>query len=527
MVGQTRENIVVNLDLISSMFLGKLAKASERMRVVQARTIAAQRRSEMQAKRLAAAQSALAKRQQFFAQWSDKLGVNTGRVSKIMQHQGIVFDKMGNITDHAGRSVENLNSQMRKGEAATRGFKMQWLGVMFAGMAVQRIFGGIIGAQMQLFGITELFSSMWTVIMLPIMEALLPIFIKIAEWMMNLSDTSKKVIGTFILLGLVFGTILAVVGALALAYNSISEVLEDILPLDLLSNFQILGFSLGDSLTVLKKFLIKGGLLAGIFAAFGLAVKSVSAATDENSEAQEGFMSKIKGVMSRSTGFVSGLGEMFINVGSKTEKVIGDIMGFMDGLGLSVDNIGERISTAMNTTWEDNKSIIRVAMTWIEDRIKSGFEKVWTWLQGKMPDWMVVAIEKSWGAMVDWLENIRNAQSIGDAIFATVRLISVWGEIGVFIGGEMLKGIVRKLSFGILPLVKLPELNLNVGLPTDIIPNAGSFQGAGTNNSSGKNVTIVQNNTTNIQVADIREFEDLIREERLKGTDDIRRAIVG
>ena len=46
--------------------------------------------------------------------------------------------------DRAGRKVRNLSIVMRKGRNETRGFRMELLGIMFFGMAIIRMMGGLI-----------------------------------------------------------------------------------------------------------------------------------------------------------------------------------------------------------------------------------------------------------------------------------------------------------------------------------------------------------------------------------------------
>lgn len=117
---------------------------------------------------------------------------------------------LGQVTDGAKRS-------------ATR-FNFSWLSVMFAGMALNRVFGGLIKSQLKLFGITDLFSSLLTIIMLPIMTLLLPLFFQLFEIFSNLSEEVKLSLGVFIFLGAIFGIILLIVGQVMLAMMGLASV---------------------------------------------------------------------------------------------------------------------------------------------------------------------------------------------------------------------------------------------------------------------------------------------------------------
>lgn len=164
----------------------------------------------------------LAVRQRFLRTWSDKLNVSSARVNKIMGQQGLIFDKNNNLTDLGGRRINNLNKSMISGKKATMGFNFSWLSVMFAGMALYRVFGGILRQQMELWGIMEGFSAMLMLIMIPVMEVLLAILWPVMEWFMNLPDEIKAVIGWWVIIGAAIGGIAMVIGMVMLALGGLA-----------------------------------------------------------------------------------------------------------------------------------------------------------------------------------------------------------------------------------------------------------------------------------------------------------------
>jgi len=167
------------------------------------------------------AMSAVAKKQKFLGQWSDKLGVNTRRVSQAMSSQGLIFDKLGNVTDMAGRKVRDFGARMDAGKRATARFKMELLGTMFAGMALWRVTSGLLKAQLDLWGITELMSSTLSVVFLPLMEDLTPLIIDAATAMMNWSDETKKIVGYSVLAAGGLGLFLMLFGQIGLGVTSV------------------------------------------------------------------------------------------------------------------------------------------------------------------------------------------------------------------------------------------------------------------------------------------------------------------
>jgi hypothetical protein len=98
----------------------------------------------------------------------------------------------------------------------TRRFKFEYLSLLFAGMALDRAFSGLLRTQLELFGVTEMMSSTWTVVLLPVMEVLTPILYKLMEVFMNLPDPVKAAVGAFVLVGAALGKIMASIGQVML-----------------------------------------------------------------------------------------------------------------------------------------------------------------------------------------------------------------------------------------------------------------------------------------------------------------------
>jgi phage-related protein len=66
---------------------------------------------------------------------------------------------------------------------------------MFAAMSVERSVGGIVKAQYDLFGITDLTASMWTDLMLPAMEDISGPIMDIESSIMNMPNGLKETVG--------------------------------------------------------------------------------------------------------------------------------------------------------------------------------------------------------------------------------------------------------------------------------------------------------------------------------------------
>ena len=99
---------------------------------------------------------------------------------------------------------------------------MEMLSVMFFGMAISGFFTGLLKPAMDAYGVFDLWNVMLLTVFIPVLDLLFPIFLSIMEWFMNLPDGVKKVIGIIAVLGVIFGIILGVVGAVVLGFGGLA-----------------------------------------------------------------------------------------------------------------------------------------------------------------------------------------------------------------------------------------------------------------------------------------------------------------
>ena len=125
--------------------------------------------------------------------------------------------RMGALKTSGGRFARGLRTMTH----GMRGFRMEMLGVMFFGMMLQRMFMGLLQPVMEAFGVFDIFRLMLLTLFLPVMEMIFPFLMKMMEWFMNLPEPVKKAIGIFVILGVIFGTIIMIVGQFALGIGSL------------------------------------------------------------------------------------------------------------------------------------------------------------------------------------------------------------------------------------------------------------------------------------------------------------------
>ncbi|HUU88655.1 MAG TPA: hypothetical protein VMX17_13000, partial [Candidatus Glassbacteria bacterium] len=151
-------------------------------------------------------------------------------VGKNMQNFGQVMQMpMNNFKELNGRFkvMKTLGGKVaqrfRMMTHGMRGFRMEALGVMFFGMMMQRMFLGLLQPVMEAFGVFDIFRLMLLTLFLPIMEMIFPFLLSLMEWFMDLPEPVKKAIGIFVILGVIFGTIIMVLGQFALGIGSLIQ----------------------------------------------------------------------------------------------------------------------------------------------------------------------------------------------------------------------------------------------------------------------------------------------------------------
>jgi len=105
------------------------------------------------------------------------------------------------------------------------GFKMELLSVMFFGMQMQQLGMGMLRPAMQMYGITELFSTVLAVVMLPIMKHIFPILLGISKTLLGLDPASKMVLGLGAVFLAVGGAVLWFGAQLGLFIGAVPEIL--------------------------------------------------------------------------------------------------------------------------------------------------------------------------------------------------------------------------------------------------------------------------------------------------------------
>ncbi len=140
-----------------------------------------------------------------------------GQVMRMNQEVLGRFNKEGRRFNTAGGRMANRFRMMTHG---ARGFRMELLGVMFFGMAMNRVFMGLLKTSLEWMGVTEILSQTLGILFLPIAEVVLEWALKFLDFVLDLTETEKKAVGWFTLVGAAVGGLLFIMGTLGLGIGS-------------------------------------------------------------------------------------------------------------------------------------------------------------------------------------------------------------------------------------------------------------------------------------------------------------------
>ncbi len=122
------------------------------------------------------------------------------KVLKMTQDQYVYNTESGVVYQKA---TGKLADKIRFFTHGLRGFRMELLSVMFGAMNVARGLETLLKPAMAVVGIQQLWNDALEDVFLPVMDAIMPIVETFTDFLSDLGDGAKMVIGVFVLLGLI------------------------------------------------------------------------------------------------------------------------------------------------------------------------------------------------------------------------------------------------------------------------------------------------------------------------------------
>jgi hypothetical protein len=98
------------------------------------------------------------------------------------------------------------------------------LGVMFAGMAIERAMKSLLQPAIEVAGIMDIISAGLILLFLPAMMMLMPYALAFLDWVTKLTESDKELIGTLILIVLGVGMLMATIGQFLTLISSLSQM---------------------------------------------------------------------------------------------------------------------------------------------------------------------------------------------------------------------------------------------------------------------------------------------------------------
>ncbi len=378
-----------------------------------------------------------------------KFDDGTGRLNKRMMKQ------LG-VTGRLGMRIRWLTHGFR-------GFRMELLGVMFFGMGIQKFFTGLIKPALTVTGVFKLWSTILTILFLPIALKLLDWTIKFMNWL-NKSERLQKFIRWITIIGIVLGSVLFFIGMFGLGIGSILIAISAILTPIIMAIGAFFSF-IGVLISATGWF---GKIGSALLIFLGI-IPAIRAASDDVKE-HGGIWSMITGwigkAISTIIGYLDGLWDKLL----ESEP----IMKLMESMGLTAETI-EAISNPIATVkkkltelWQKIGGIFGITA---EQTLAHPFEWLGqflpTWLKiqkNKFADWLDELVPEDvstkFDSLINSLETIANAV---DMISKALGLLkSAWDGVSDFFD-TIIEGIIKitRAAFpeGITPIPpKIEEL---------------------------------------------------------------------
>ena len=198
-------------------------------------------------------------------------------INKDISELSTTIGKTTTSLDNQKVSTKEYNKSVRDGKKNLIGFQAEQLGVMFAGMALNRAMANLSATSREWVGISDLMSTAMGIVLLPTTMDLLNFgVIPLFDALTDLPEPAKKAIGLLALSLEGLGAIMFTGGQLALGLNSTHDVLAKLAGVSPSLIFTEKGLSalktkLGGTIKQIKRL----GKIAGVGIALSIAVNDL------------------------------------------------------------------------------------------------------------------------------------------------------------------------------------------------------------------------------------------------------------
>jgi len=371
------------------------------------------------------------KKAETIAIWRDQYGRIAPPARTFSEVMAMSMESVRAVTPEIYRNMTaagRLAYVIRTATHGLRGFRMEFLSVMFFGMQVQRTFIGLLRPAMELTGIFKLFSSVLGILFLPVALMMLKVLMPIFLWFMKLGEGTKKIIGLIVLFIGVLFTIIMTVGMFGLGIGGLIMVFG----------------KLGVALAMFVPLIVT---IIAVITAIILIIKNWGEITEWLTNVWDRFSDWIGGLWDDIRDKASAIWAGIVSILSSTIAKIKGIFSALKGFLIS---IWAAIKSAASTIWEGIKNTIIRIILGLRDAILGIFRDI-------LPAFY------SFGRSIV-LRIIDGIRAIGGLIARTI-----WGLIP-----SPVRGIVRGILYGFLPAFQYGGIVPGpIGAPVPIIAHGG------------------------------------------------------
>lgn len=317
-----------------------------------------------------------------------------------------------------GKRVDKLAGGLMTGTREAGKFRYELLSVMFFGMALQRVFMGLIKPAMKAVGLFEIWGAVLTMVFLPVALQVLDMLMPLFEWLMDLSKPVKKLIGWFAVIGTVLTTFLMVIGQVGLGLQGLMMMFSGLAP--------VIAFLTSPIGLLIAAFT---ALVGGVMLFNNLGEDSQNMITNLASKIKEFALKAVDKILGVIDKVIDGIvntdwAEYWSNIFDVVSKVLNYLVDF---LGKVWDKISEWYRNKdWEEIWENVYEMTGQLASKLSDFLGKWVNKIVDWAKGL--DWT-----KVWGKLFEWTAGIHNklARFLGQMVGAIVDFLTDidWGEV--------------------------------------------------------------------------------------------------
>ena len=344
-------------------------------------------------------------------------------VMRMNQEQ---FKKQGKYMNEWGSKSAKAAGKLRLLAHGMKGFRMEMLGVMFFGMGMMRFFSGMLAPAMQMAGIFDIINTILAVTFLPIVLAMLGPLLAFGDYLMNLSDSTKMMLGWLVLAGAAIGGFLFILGTVTLGVGAIIIAL---------ANF--------------------GGTIAMVLGPIGaivLGMMGLTVAVDGTAKAWIWIKETIASVWKE------------IRESPQMTKFLEDMGIETFSLGTLFDNLKEKVRTMVSTWLKENPKILN-DWEYFKTTVEAGIEdikKAWETISNlELPEWIKTYI----------MPMVENPIATGVGAVAG----GVLGGPGGAVAGGFLMSQASEIGYAFADALEKRGISIGFGVggPFSILPGFG------------------------------------------------------